>query len=51
MAPLDTVTQGRSAPDNAPAILGAEPSSEAQYTIEYETVKRNKSAEGKLENI
>ncbi len=32
--PLDTVTQERSAPDNAPAILGTEPSSVEQYNID-----------------
>ena len=32
--PLDTVTQERSVPDNAPAILGTEPSSVEQYNID-----------------
>ena len=36
--PLDTATQERSAPNNVPAILGAEPSSSNQYTTDTEDV-------------
>lgn len=41
--PLDTATQERSAPDNVPAILGAEPSSADQYITEPKDIKRDYS--------